>query len=106
LNVEIEPLAEGGFLATSDELPGLAAQGRTVAETTEIAQDVARKLIESYVEHHDPLPPKMAQALKRRRRKESVRLSFDAARVRENCFCAEFIYGVFRPPTQAVKKNL
>jgi len=27
-----------------------------VAETVEIAQDVARKLIESYREHGDPLP--------------------------------------------------
>jgi predicted RNase H-like HicB family nuclease len=35
------------FLATSDELPGLVAQGRTVAETLEIARDVARKLIEA-----------------------------------------------------------
>jgi antitoxin HicB len=32
------------------------AQGRTIAETIEIAQDVARKLIESYVEHGDPIP--------------------------------------------------
>jgi antitoxin HicB len=33
------------------------AQGRTIAETIEIAHDVARKLIESYEEHGDPLPP-------------------------------------------------
>ncbi|MDP2936781.1 MAG: type II toxin-antitoxin system HicB family antitoxin, partial [Dehalococcoidia bacterium] len=43
-----EELSERGFLVTSDELPGLVAQGRTVAETLEIAQDVARKLMESY----------------------------------------------------------
>jgi predicted RNase H-like HicB family nuclease len=40
-----------------EELPGLVAQGRTVAETLEIAQDVARKLLESYREHGDELPP-------------------------------------------------
>jgi antitoxin HicB len=57
LNVHLEPLPEGGFLATSDDLPGLVAQGRTVAETLEIAQDVARKLVESYAEHGDELPP-------------------------------------------------
>ncbi len=34
-------------MATSDELPGLVAQGRTVAEALEIARDVARKLIEA-----------------------------------------------------------
>jgi len=56
LNIQIEPLEEGGFLATSNEIPELLAQGRTVAETMEIAQDVARKLVESYLEHGDPLP--------------------------------------------------
>lgn len=45
------------ILAISDDLQGLIAQGRTIAETVEIARDVARKLIESYVEHGDPLPP-------------------------------------------------
>jgi len=57
LGIHIESLPEGGFLATSEELPGLVAQGRTLAETMEIAQDVARKLIESYHEHGDSLPP-------------------------------------------------
>ena len=57
VEVHVEALAEGGYLATSDELPGLVAQGRTVAETLEIAQDVARKLIESYQDHGDELPP-------------------------------------------------
>jgi antitoxin HicB len=56
LALHLEELPEGGFLATSEELPGLVAQGRTVAETLEIAQDVARKLIESYHEHGDGLP--------------------------------------------------
>jgi len=59
IDIKIEPLAEGGYLATSDELQGLIAQGRTVAETIEIAQDVARKLIDSCLEHRDPLPPKI-----------------------------------------------
>ena len=57
LAIHMEELPEGGFLATSEELPGLVAQGRTVAETLEIAQDVARKLVESYREHGDELPP-------------------------------------------------
>ncbi len=48
LAIHIEVLPEGGFLATSEELPGLVAQGRTAAESLEIAQDVARKLIQSY----------------------------------------------------------
>jgi predicted RNase H-like HicB family nuclease len=57
VNIHVEPLPEGGFLATSDDIPGLVAQGRTVAETLELAQDVAIGLIESYVEHGDELPP-------------------------------------------------
>lgn len=62
LNIQIEALPEGEFLATSDELPGLVAQGRTVAETLEIAQDVARKLIESFEEHGDELPASLKSA--------------------------------------------
>lgn len=56
ISIKIEELEEGGYLATSNDLQGLIAQGRTIAETIEIAQDVARKLIESYIEHGDPLP--------------------------------------------------
>ena len=47
LQVHVELLPEGVYLATSEELPGLVAQGRTIAETLEIARDVARKLIEA-----------------------------------------------------------
>jgi antitoxin HicB len=56
LKLHIESLKKGGYLATSDALPGLVAQGRTIGETLEIAQDVARKLVESYVQHKDKLP--------------------------------------------------
>ena len=47
IRVQVEELPEGLFLATSDQLDGLVAQGRTVAETLEIARDVARKLLEA-----------------------------------------------------------
>ncbi len=57
LHLTIKPLREGGFVATSRDLPGLVAQGRSIAETMEIAQDVARKIIESHIAHGDPLPP-------------------------------------------------
>ena len=56
LHLQIRRLETGEFLATSDDFPGLVAQGRTVAETIEICRDVARKLIESHREHGDPLP--------------------------------------------------
>ena len=61
LTIHLEELPKGDFLATSDELPGRVAHGRTVAETLEIAQDVARKLVESYREHGDELPPAMTE---------------------------------------------
>jgi predicted RNase H-like HicB family nuclease len=57
VHLMVEALPEGQFLATSEDLPGLVAQGRSVAETIDIARDVARKLLESYAEHGDPLPP-------------------------------------------------
>jgi len=62
IEIEIERLPEGGYLATSPVLRGLVAQGRTLAETLEIAQDVARKLIESCIEHGDPLPAELSEA--------------------------------------------
>jgi len=55
INIRIEKLPEGVFLATSDDIPGLVAQGRTVAETLEIARDVARKLIEARTERKNRL---------------------------------------------------
>ena len=56
LHLQIRRVENDQHLATSDDFPGLVAQGRTVSEAIEIAQDVARKLIESYREHGDILP--------------------------------------------------
>ncbi len=50
INLHIEKLPEGYYIATSDDIQGLVAQGRTVAETMEIARDVARRLIEAQTE--------------------------------------------------------
>ncbi len=47
INLHIEKLPEGYYLATSDNIQGLVAQGRTIAETLEIARDVAKKLLEA-----------------------------------------------------------
>jgi predicted RNase H-like HicB family nuclease len=47
IKLHVEKLPEGVYLATSDDVQGLIAQGRTVSETIEIARDVARKLIEA-----------------------------------------------------------
>lgn len=50
IHLHIEKLPEGLYLATSDEVQGLVAQGRTIQETLEIARDVAKKLIEAQAE--------------------------------------------------------
>lgn len=50
INIHVEKLPEGVYLATSDDVPGLVAQGRTVTETMEIARDVARKILEAQAE--------------------------------------------------------
>jgi len=47
VQLHIEKLPEGLYLATSESIQGLIAQGRTIAETLEIARDVAKKLIEA-----------------------------------------------------------
>jgi len=52
VNIHIEKLPEGVYLATSNDVPGLVAQGRTVTEALEIARDVARKLLEARAERH------------------------------------------------------
>ncbi len=48
IKIHIEKLPEGFYLATSANLQGLVAQGRTITETIEIARDVAKKLLEAH----------------------------------------------------------
>ena len=57
IRVRVENLKNGRYLGTSPDVPGLVAEGRSVAETVEIAQGLARKIVESCREHGDPLPP-------------------------------------------------
>ena len=57
IRLQIERLEEGVYLATSTDVPGLVAEGRTIAEAIEIAQDLTRRMVEIWLEHGDPLPP-------------------------------------------------
>jgi predicted RNase H-like HicB family nuclease len=50
INLQIEKLPEGYYLAVSDDLPGLVAQGKTISETIAIANDVAQKILASMKE--------------------------------------------------------
>ena len=60
IRLHVEPLAEGGYVATSPDVPGLVAEGRSVMEVAEIAQGLARKIVESCLDHGDPIPPALS----------------------------------------------
>ena len=57
IKLKIEKFIEDGeeyFLATSDDLQGLVAEGKTVQEAIEIAEDVAKVLLDLEKENnHD-----------------------------------------------------
>jgi len=55
IKIHIRKLPEGLYLATSDDIQGLVAQGRTITETLEIARDVTRKLLEAQHENFKKL---------------------------------------------------
>lgn len=52
INVHIEKLPEGYYLATSEALPGLVAQAESLTETLEIAQDVAKQILAAMAERN------------------------------------------------------
>ena len=60
IRLHLEALEGGGYLATSPDVPGLVAEGRSMTGAVEIAQGLARKLVESCLEHGDPIPPALA----------------------------------------------
>ena len=57
VQLHIEKLPEGVYLATSEEVQGLVAQGRTIQETIEVARDVAKMLIEAQYDGDASLLP-------------------------------------------------
>jgi predicted RNase H-like HicB family nuclease len=61
IRLHIELLEEGAYLATSPDVPGLVAEGRSIVEAVEIAQGLSRKIAESCLDHGDPLPPALSQ---------------------------------------------
>ncbi len=62
LNIEVQPLEEGGFFAVCPALQGCHAEGETVAEAIENLEDVARILIELRVEDGLPIPDEIRVA--------------------------------------------
>jgi predicted RNase H-like HicB family nuclease len=59
IRVRIEHLPEGVWLATSEDFPGLVVEAPTRDDLLEEVPIVAQKLIESYCERGDPLPPEL-----------------------------------------------
>ena len=57
IRLHIEPLEEGGYVATSPDVPGLVAEGRSLVEVVDLAQQLTRTIVETYLDHGDPLPP-------------------------------------------------
>jgi antitoxin HicB len=62
IRVRVRRLKGGIYLATSPDVPGLVAEGRSIAEAVEISQRLARQMVEVWLEHGDPLPPVFAKA--------------------------------------------
>jgi len=56
LQIKVEPLEEGGYLATSPMLPGFLVEGETVKEVIREAPIVARALLEALGEMGKPTP--------------------------------------------------
>jgi predicted RNase H-like HicB family nuclease len=56
INLQIDRLAEGVFLGTSPDLPGLVVQGQSVQEILTLAPEVAHDLIAVMLETDQRLP--------------------------------------------------
>ena len=57
IRLHVEPLAEGGYMASCPDVRGLRAYGSTIDQATRNAQSVAKAWVESCREHGDPIPP-------------------------------------------------
>jgi predicted RNase H-like HicB family nuclease len=60
LDVTVEPLEDGRFLALATNLNGCMAEGDTIAEALEYLEDGARGIIEYRLKHGWPLPPEFS----------------------------------------------
>ena len=63
IRLHIEPLDEGGYVATSPDVPGLVVEAQTMIEVAEVARKLTRTIAESCLEHGDPLPPALSEVV-------------------------------------------
>ena len=57
ITLHVERLAEGPYLGTSPELPGLIVQADSPEQVINLAPEIARDLIEVMRENGEELPP-------------------------------------------------
>jgi predicted RNase H-like HicB family nuclease len=57
ITLRVERLAEGPYLGTSPDLPGLIVQADTAEQVISLAPEIARDLIEVMRENGEDLPP-------------------------------------------------
>jgi len=62
LNVTVEPVENGRFLAVASNLRGCLAEGDSIAEALDNIEDVARVIIELCLQQGLPLPPELEGA--------------------------------------------
>ena len=62
LPIDIQALEEGGYLANCPILQGCHAQGDTIAEAIDNVQDVAKVLLELYLEDGKSIPEELQEA--------------------------------------------
>ena len=56
IRLRVENVDPDVYVVTSPDVPGLVAEGRSITEAATIARDLARKIVESCLDHGDPLP--------------------------------------------------
>jgi len=62
LDVTVEPLEDGRFLALATNLNGCMAEGDTIAEAFENFEDAARMVISYRLKHGWDLPPEVTDS--------------------------------------------
>jgi predicted RNase H-like HicB family nuclease len=63
--VYFEPLPEGGFNVRVPALPEICTFGETIDEARDMAKDAIRCVIESTLQHGDPIPQDIEPAQER-----------------------------------------
>ena len=56
IRLHVEPLEEGGFVATSPDVPGLVVEGRSLVEVAELRTHITRAIVETCLAYGDPIP--------------------------------------------------